>query len=90
LNIIQANSFRRAAKKMHPVQKKALDEAVRAIMEQPEIGIIKKGDLARLRVYKYKISDQQYLLGYHYDPVEQVISLVAIGPHENFYRDLKR
>lgn len=77
-------------KKMHPNQKQALDKAVRLIMQHPESGEMKKGDLAGLRVYKYKFANIQYLLGYHYDEAEQRIALVAIGPHENFYRDIKR
>ena len=90
MKIIQANSFKRAVKKMHPNQKQALDKAVRALMRNPEAGSLKKGDLANLRVYKYKASAQQYLLGYSYDAEDQVIALVATSPHENFYRDIKR
>lgn len=90
MKIIQAASFARAVKKMHPNQKQALDKAVKAILKSPEAGGFKKGDLAWLRVYKYQASGQQYLLGYSYDAEGQVIALVAIGPHENFYRDIKR
>ncbi|MDX8411742.1 MAG: type II toxin-antitoxin system RelE/ParE family toxin [Mariprofundaceae bacterium] len=89
-SLLQANSFKRAVEKMHPNQKQALDKAVRIIMQKPEAGRLKKSDLASLRVYKYKASGQQYLLGYSYDAEEQVIALVTIGPHENFYRDIKR
>lgn len=75
---------------MHANQKQALDDAVRAVMQNPEAGDLKKGDLAGLRVYKYKLASSQYLLGYFYREAEQEIALVAIGPHENFYRDIKR
>ena len=75
---------------MHRNQKLALDDAVRAIEQNPEIGELKKGDLATLRVYKYKLATTQYLLGYSYDDEGEVIALVAIGTHENFYRDVKR
>lgn len=90
MKVIQTHSFKRAVKKMHSNQKRALDVAVRAILENPEAGSLKKGDLAWLRVYKYRASGQQYLLGYSYDARDQVIALVAIGPHENFYRNIKR
>ncbi len=86
----QSNSFKRAVKKTHPNQKQALDRAIREILRNPEAGILKKGDLTSLRVHKYKVAGQQYLLGYVYDVEEQVLSLVAMGPHENFYRDIKR
>jgi len=75
---------------MHPNQKQVLDRAIREISRNPEAGILKKGDLTSLRVHKQRVSGQQYLLGYVYDVEEQVISLVAMGPHENFYRDIKR
>ncbi|MDQ7010955.1 MAG: type II toxin-antitoxin system RelE/ParE family toxin [Mariprofundaceae bacterium] len=90
MKLVQANSFKRVVKKMHPNQKRALDMAVKTIVKNPEAGSLKKGDLADLRVCKYKFSGQQYLLGYSYDAAEQVIALVAIGPHESFYRDIKR
>jgi len=89
LKIIQAHSFKRTVKKMHPNQKRELDKAVKAIVENPEAGQIKKGDLSSLRVYKYKVSGQEYLLGYTYDVGEPLLALIAIGPHENFYRDIK-
>jgi len=90
LNIVQTHSFQRAVKKLHANQKQALDNAVRSIMQQPETGSLKKGDLAGLRVHKFQCSGQLTLLGYHYNADAQMITLVAIGPHENFYRDIKR
>jgi len=90
LKILQANSFRRAVKKMHPNQKQALDDAAKAVLQNPESSPSKTGDLLNLRVYKYKLHGTQILLGYYYNAEEQVISLVSVGPHENFYRDLKR
>ncbi len=59
-------------------------------MKNPELGIQKKGDLDFLRVHKFKISNQQYLLGYTYDEGEIVLTLLKFGTHENFYRDIKR
>lgn len=90
MKVIQARSFARAVKKMHPNQKRALNDAICAIMTNPEIGDIKKGDLAGLRVYKYKVLSQQYLLGYRFEADQSVVILVAIGPHENFYQNVKR
>ncbi|TBR77021.1 MAG: hypothetical protein EPN64_04690 [Burkholderiaceae bacterium] len=50
----------------------------------------KKGDLAQRLVYKFRSQGQLYLLGYNVDDAVQLVYLEAIGPHENFYRDLKR
>ena len=81
--------FSRAAKKLRPSQKAELDDAVRAIAENPAVGDAKVGDLAGVRVFKFRLSNQLCLLAYtHVD--EETIKLLALGPHENFYRDLKR
>ncbi len=50
----------------------------------------KKGDLADLWVYKFRSRGQLWLLGYTRDDGIRLIWLEALGPHENFYRDLKR
>jgi len=41
-------------------------------------------------VYKFHSHNQLYLLGYTLDETVRLIYLEAIGPHENFYRDIKR
>jgi len=50
----------------------------------------KKGDLHFLRVYKFKMLKQLTLLGYSYEDGTLVLELIALGSHENFYRDLKQ
>ena len=65
-----------------------MDEAVKAIVADPNIGDLKKGDLRDVRVYKYKTKSQQLLVAYHYK--EDTIILLAHGAHENFYRTIKR
>ena len=57
-------------------------------MEEPTIGEQKKGDLAYLRVYKFKMVNQPTLLGYSYEDGAVVLELIALGSHENFYRDV--
>ena len=59
------------------------------VRRKPEIGARKKGDLAALRVFKFRSAGQVYLLGYTLDESVCLIYLEAIAPHENFYRDLK-
>jgi hypothetical protein len=55
-----------------------------------KLGNAKKGDLAALRVHKFRSQGQLYLLGYTVDDTIRLIYLEAVGSHENFYRDLKR
>lgn len=58
-------------------------------MKDPKLGEQKKGDLAFLRVYKFKMAKQLMLLGYSYQDKAIVLELIALNSHENFYRDLK-
>ncbi|MBU0860213.1 MAG: type II toxin-antitoxin system RelE/ParE family toxin [Alphaproteobacteria bacterium] len=90
MNIVQTTSFARAAKKLHANQKKDLDAAVKAIMADPAIGEAKVGDLAGVSVYKFKMTGQLTLLAYSYAGETITLTLLAVGPHENFYRDLKK
>jgi mRNA-degrading endonuclease RelE of RelBE toxin-antitoxin system len=80
-------TFTRAAKKLHPRDKKTLDDAVREIAAKPDIGGAKKGDLAGVYVYKFRLNKQEVLLSYQLSSSELV--LLSLGSHENFYRDLK-
>ena len=87
--VLQTPSFKKTVKKLHANQKKDLDDAVKVLMEEPTIGEQKKGDLSYLRVYKFKMVKQLTLLGYSYEDGAMVLELIALGPHENFYRDVK-
>jgi mRNA-degrading endonuclease RelE of RelBE toxin-antitoxin system len=88
--VLQTPTFRKAVKKLKPNQKKELDTAVKALMANPELGEQKKGDLAFLRVYKFKMNKQLTLLGYSFDDGTLILELMVLGSHENFYRDIKR
>ena len=60
MKVVQTGSFRRKAKKLHAAEKIALDKAVKKIVGSPESGTSKKGDLAGVRVLKFKVRAQQY------------------------------
>lgn len=81
-------TFNKAVKKLHVRDKKEVDDAVRAILAEPTIGEAKRGDLLGVSVYKFKINKQEVLLSYSLRSNE--LLLVALGAHENFYRDMKR
>ena len=87
--VLQSPNFKKTVKKLHSNQKKDLDKAVKSLIEAPTLGEQKRGDLAYLRVYKFKMVKQEVLLGYSYQEEELVLELMALGSHENFYRDLK-
>jgi len=86
----QTRRFARAYKKLHPKVAADVDSAALEIAANPLLGDRKKGDLAALRVYKFHSQGQLYLLGCSLDDSIRLIYLEAVGPHENFYRDLKR
>jgi mRNA-degrading endonuclease YafQ of YafQ-DinJ toxin-antitoxin module len=90
MKVVQSSVFKRRVKKLHPDEKVSLDKAVRTIMEDPEIGEMKTGDLAGIQIYKYKHNAQLNLLAYRFVEKELLLTLIALGSHENFYRDLKR
>lgn len=86
----QTRRFARAYKKRHDHVAADVDAATEVVAENPAIGERKRGDLANLFVYKFRSQNQWYLLGYTVDEVVRLVYLEAVGPHENFYRDLKR
>ena len=86
----QTRRFARAYKKLHDNVAADVDDAAEAVAAEPMLGERKKGDLATLRVYKFHSHGQLYLLGYTVDEAVHLVYLEAVGPHENFYRDLKR
>lgn len=86
----QTRRFARAYKKLHDNVAADVDAATAVVAADPAIGERKKGDLADLLVYKFRSQNQLYLLGYTVDDDVRLVYLEAVGPHENFYRDLKR
>lgn len=87
MNIFQSRSFGQKVKKMSKPDKAALDEEIRKIVKDPTIGEEKKGDLRGVFVHKFKIKSTNYLLAYRV--VHENVELIMVGPHENYYRDLK-
>lgn len=89
MEVIQTQTFAKAVKKLHRNQKEDLDKAVKTIVKDTNIGELKVGDLAGVRVHKFKMVNQSVLLAYTYNPDSIVLTLLVLGSHENFYRDLK-
>ena len=90
MEIIHYPSFLKALKRLRKNEKKDLDDAVRAVAKDTSIGELKKGDLNGIRVYKFHMVNRLALLAYEYDDVNDTLTLLAFGSHENFYRDLKK
>ncbi len=88
MQVFQSKSFAKKVKKLSKNDKLELDNAIHAILKNPNIGIEKKGDLIKIFIYKYKINTQQYLLAYRFSDAQ--LELIKIDVHQNFYRDLKK
>lgn len=90
MKIVQTRAFSKVAKKLHSTRKKQLDQAINTINKNPQIDDLKIGDLVGHRVNRFKVKAEIYLIGYRVDDELTLLSLIALGTHENFYRNMKR
>ncbi len=86
--VLQMPAFKKSYKKLHKYHQKQDNESIKMIINNPELGEEKKGDLAGVYVYKFKINKQEFLLAYEWDIAQRL--LITLGVHENFYRGLKK
>jgi len=88
MKILQSRSFRNKVKKLAKKEKQVLDKEVKKIFKDPSVGVEKKGDLRGVFVHKFKIKAGLYLLSYRMK--NDNLELVMLGPHENYYKELKK
>ncbi|MBW2004728.1 MAG: type II toxin-antitoxin system RelE/ParE family toxin [Deltaproteobacteria bacterium] len=86
MKIYQSGSFERKVKRFNKNEKSSLDNEIKQIIQDPSVGIEKKGDLKGVFVHKFKIKTALYLLSYRLVP--DGIELITIGSHENYYRNV--
>ena len=72
-SVVQTRRFARHYKKLHDNIIADVDEAVITVTNNPDIGECKKGDLAALRVHKFRSNGQLYLLEYSVDDAIQLV-----------------
>ena len=89
MKIYQSRSFERKVKKFNEKEKQELDNEIRRIIQNPSIGSEKKGDLRGVFVHKFNHHNHMHLLAYRIIKKES-LELIMLGPHENYYRDLKK
>ena len=87
MKIYQSRSFQNKVKKIGKKEKKTLDGEIKKIVNDPSVGVEKKGDLRGVFVHKFKVQSRRYLLSYRVK--NESLELIMLGPHENYYRDLK-
>ena len=88
MKIYQSRSFEKKIKRFSKNEKAVLDSEVKKIVNNPAIGEEKKGDLKSVFVHKFKMHTTLQLLAYRFVD-EETLELIKIGPHGNYYRDLK-
>jgi mRNA interferase RelE/StbE len=82
LQVLETPTFGKIIKKLHANAKSVVDQAIKQIAADPTIGEDKKGDLAGIFVYKFKINKQEVLLSYRLQPDKfspQVLVLLSLG-----------
>ncbi|RJQ42128.1 MAG: type II toxin-antitoxin system RelE/ParE family toxin [Nitrospiraceae bacterium] len=80
--------FKKFVKKQSRAFQLAIEDEVEGVINNPDAGEAKKGDLSGLRVHKFKFQRQEYLIAYKTEG--HTIVFYMIGTHENFYRELKQ
>ncbi len=80
--------FKKYIKKLPRHFQQVVLDAVEDIVTNPTIGESKKGDLDGFRVYKFSMGRHLTLMAYKLE--DDSLVLYQTGPHENFYRDLKK
>jgi mRNA-degrading endonuclease RelE of RelBE toxin-antitoxin system len=88
IKVIQSPLFAKQKKKLFKKQIAALDKEIRKINKTPQIGNEKKGTLKGIRIHKFHIEKELFLLAYEIK--NNSLNLIMVGSHENYYRNLSR
>lgn len=86
--------FLQRVKKAHRPLRLAIEDEVLTIDARPNIGELKVGDLAEIRVHKFRFNREQYSIAYQVLAAgnqcdQSHIDFLLVGTHENFYQQLK-
>lgn len=81
--------FLKSKRRLPEVVQTEIDNQVKMLLDKPLAGERKSGALRGVRVWKFLAQDRQYLLAYHFFPRPNVIEMIDVGVHENFYRGLQ-
>ena len=80
--------FKKYVKRLPRHFQQVILDAVEDVSAGTEVGELKKGDLEGFRVHKFTMGRQLTLMAYKIE--NDSIVLYQAGPHENFYKDLKK
>jgi len=88
--VLEAPRFAKSKRRLPPRDQLEIDEQVKQLAADPLVGEPKTGALKGVRVVKFRLDAQVVLLAYQFDEKRNVIEVLDVAPHENFYRDLQR
>jgi len=88
MKLLYSSNFSKNLKKLNKNLFDELQLNLKKIINETNIGSLKKGDLSNLRVLKFKFNNLQYLICYEVIDDEN-IKVIYFGVHENFYQNLK-
>lgn len=80
--------FKKYVKRLPRHLQQVILDAVEDVLADTAIGESKRGDLEGFCVHKFTMRRQLTLMAYRVE--NDSLILYDAGPHENFYRDLKR
>ncbi|QIG07170.1 type II toxin-antitoxin system RelE/ParE family toxin [Proteus sp. ZN5] len=90
IDVYQSARFEKAMKKLPESDAKIIEDEIDQIIDNSLIGEQKKGDLAYLRVHKFRLNELTVLLGYSWIANKVELYLLHIGSHGNFYDAQKK
>ncbi|ENM3787760.1 type II toxin-antitoxin system RelE/ParE family toxin [Vibrio cholerae] len=90
VEVFQTNRFEKQMNKLSQKHCELVEDEIDKIIDNPEIGTRKKGDLSHLWVHKFKLDKQEVLLGYSWIEDKLELYLLNIGSHENYYDSMKK
>ncbi|WP_347363448.1 type II toxin-antitoxin system RelE/ParE family toxin [Vibrio vulnificus] len=90
IEVYETRRFEKQLSKLSEAQCTVVEDEIDKIIENPELGTRKKGDLSHLWVHKFKMDKQEVLLGYSWVEDKLELYLLNVGPHENYYESMKK
>jgi mRNA-degrading endonuclease RelE of RelBE toxin-antitoxin system len=95
MKISYKRAFAQFVKKASKPLQLTIEDKVIEVCNNPRIGQQKLGDLQDVFVYKFRFNKQEHLMAYQFDRLADEVKITwiefcQIGPHENFYTQLKK
>lgn len=76
--------------KNRQLKKSFTDAIYDTIANDPYVGNEKQGDLSSYFAYGFKYDRVDYRIAYTINDNDEIVIVVLAGPHENFYKELKK